>query len=686
MQNYHEEEVIGKAYDSRLMKRLLAYAKPYRWAMFLAVVLLVIITLVDLAKPWLVRVAIDEHINAGAYVGWQPGREPAPGIRVKGKILIPENKVKDASGGTVYQVIPYEGNNYLVAAVLSGKEYSVDTHGGTVYFHSEGQRYPGELISAEENAALRKADVTALVRLAVIYLFFLFFGFVVNYAQVYLLHRTGQKIIFDMRHKIFSHIQNLSMRFFDTNPVGRLITRVTNDTETLNDLFTDVLVNLFKDFFTLIGIILVMLRLNVRMALICFALLPIITVATVYYRTKARAAYRLVRVRLARINATLQESISGMRIIQIFRREKKKYEEFDRINSEHFEASFGELKVFAVFRPFINSMYTFGLALLIWFGGGQVLRGVIEFGVLYAFVEYSKMFFEPINNLAERYNIMQAAMASSERIFQLMDAKPEIENAPQPVKPDIRGNIEFRNVWFAYNPGEWVLRDVSFTVREGETVAFVGATGAGKTTIISLISRLYDIQQGQILIDGVDIRDIDISYLRSSIAVVLQDVFMFSGTIADNIRLSNVEIDDQKIHQIAEAVDADKFISALPRKYESEVVERGATLSAGQRQLLAFARALAFDPRILVLDEATANIDTETELIIQKAMRTISKDRTTLVVAHRLSTIQSADKIIVMHKGKIREMGNHQDLLAQEGLYYQLYQLQYKDQELVATS
>jgi ATP-binding cassette subfamily B protein/subfamily B ATP-binding cassette protein MsbA len=686
LQNYHEEEVIGKAYDSRLMKRLLTYAKPYRWAMLLAVLLLVITTMVDLAKPWLVRTAVDEYINSAVYIGWEPGSEPATGIRVNDKILLGEDKVKDASGGTVYEVISFEGNNYLVAANISGNKYSVETDDGIVYFHSSGQRYPGELISVEENAALRKADVTALVRLAVFYLFFLFIGFVINYTQVYLLHKTGQKIIFDMRHKIFSHIQNLPMSFFDTNPVGRLLTRVTNDTETLNDLFTDVLVNLFKDFFMLFGIIVVMFRLNVRMALICIALLPVISVATVIYRKRARDAYRLVRVRLARINATLQESISGMRIIQIFRREKKKYEDFDVINSEHFEASFGELKVFAVFRPFINSMYTLGLALLVWLGGGEVLKGAIAFGVLYAFIEYSKMFFEPINNLAERYNIMQAAMASSERIFQLMDTESEIENVPEPVDVDIQGKIEFRNVWFAYNPGEWVLRDVSFTIEEGSTVAFVGATGAGKTTIISLISRLYDIQKGQILINDIDIREIDIDYLRTSIAVVLQDVFMFSGTIADNIRLNNVEIDDQKIHQIAEAVDADKFISALPRKYESEVVERGATLSAGQRQLLAFARALAFDPKILVLDEATANIDTETELIIQKAMHTISMDRTTLVVAHRLSTIQSADKIVVMHKGKIREMGNHQDLLAQEGLYYQLYQLQYKDQELLATS
>lgn len=686
MQNYHEEEAFGKAYDARLMKRLLTYAKPYRWALFLAVLFLMVITLVNLAKPWLVRVAIDDYINGGVYVGWEPGTEPIPGIEAGGQVLLPAGKGKGAAGGTEYRVIAHAGTNYLVEAALGKDDYHVEENDDSVYFVGDTGRFLGRPIDATENAALRKSDVQSLIRLAVYYLLALVAGFVIDYLQVYLLHKTGQKIIFDMRHQIFSHLQNLSMRFFDSNPVGRLITRVTNDTETLSDLFTDVLVNLFKDFFTLFGIVIVMLRLNLKMALICFALLPIVTVATVIYRKKARDAYRLVRVRLARINATLQESISGMKIIQIFNREKQHYDKFNKINSEHFEASYSELKVFAVFRPFINSMYTIGLALLIWRGGGQVLTGAIEFGVLYAFIEYIKMFFEPINNLAERYNVMQAAMASSERIFKLLDTPSEIENAAEPIKAEIKGKIEFKNVWFAYNPGDWVLRDVSFTVAEGETVAFVGATGAGKTTIISLLSRLYDIQQGQILIDGVDIREIDLDYLRSSIATVLQDVFVFTGTIADNIRLNNSAIDDQTIHQIAEAVDADKFISALPRKYESEVKERGATLSAGQRQLLAFARALAFDPKILVLDEATANIDTETELIIQKAMHTISKGRSTLVVAHRLSTIQNADKIIVMHKGKIRETGSHQELLATEGLYHQLYQLQYKDQELVASS
>ena len=686
MNNYQEEEKLGKAYDSRLMRRLMAFAKPYWPALLISVLLLVFITVVDLAKPWLIQVAIDDYIGAKTYLAFTPGSEPKPGVEVNGKILLPLDRGDSYPEAVRCQVAQYEGKNYLVATELKGEEYNIVEEGGKVYFVKNAERYVGEIISPEENGALRNKDIRALIYLSLLYFASIALGFGFNYAQVYLLNRTGQKIIFDMRHKIFSHLQTLSLRFFDTNPVGRLITRVTNDTENLNDMFTNVLVNIFKDFFVLLGIIIIMLKMNTQLALVCFALLPLVVFATVMYRTKARRAYREVRTRLAMINATLQENISGMRIIQIFHREKKKYQEFDEINKAHFNASFRQLKVFAVFRPFLNFLYFLGLALLIWIGGGNVLRGAMEFGVLYAFIEYIKMFFEPINNLAERYDILQAAMASSERIFQLLDTEPAVANVENPVSVDIQGKVEFRNVWFAYNPGEWVLKDISFTIEKGETVAFVGATGAGKTSIINLISRLYDIQKGQILIDGVDITTMDLHQLRSSIAVVLQDVFMFSGTIADNIRLSNNDIDDERIHQIAEAVDADKFIYSLPRRFDSEVKERGATLSAGQRQLLAFARALAFDPKILVLDEATANIDTETEQIIQKAMHKISKDRTTIVVAHRLSTIQNADKIIVLHKGRIREMGNHQELLNQEGHYYHLYQLQYKDQELTAIS
>lgn len=686
MENYHEEQILGKAYDSRLMKRLLGYARPYWKALLISVLLLVVITGVELAKPWLVRIAIDDYIGTKTYIAFAPGTEPVAGVEVQGQVLVRQEQVQAPAGAVRYQVAAHAGINYLVPTELKGKEYRVEEDSGTVYFVTEAGRFPGTPIDPEENRALRAADISALIRLAVIYLAVIAVGFVFHYGQFYLLNKTGQQIIFDLRHHVFSHLQQMSLRFFDTNPVGRLITRVTNDTEVLSELFTDVLVNMFKDIFTLAGIVLVMLRMNARLALLSFALLPLVIAATFIYRTMARKAYREVRVRLARINAFLQESISGMRIIQIFHQEKRKFDDFEKINRAHLRASLGELKVFAIFRPFLDSLYYFGVALLIWIGGGDVLRGAIEFGVLYAFVQYVKMFFEPINHMAERYNIMQAAMASSERIFQLLDTKPEITNIDNPVKPDIQGKIEFRNVWFAYNPGEWVLKDVSFTVEKGQTVAIVGATGAGKTSIINLISRLYDIQKGQILIDGIDIKTMDVSELRRNIAVVLQDVFMFSGTIADNIRLNNYDIDDERIHDIAEAVDADKFISALPRQYQSEVKERGATLSAGQRQLVAFARALAFNPKILVLDEATANIDTETEQIIQRAMRTISKDRTTIVVAHRLSTIQNADKIIVLHKGQVREMGNHQELLAKGGYYYHLYQLQYKDQELTAIS
>jgi len=686
MQNYHEEETLGKAYDSRLMKRLLGYAKPYWLPLLISILLLVFVTGVELAKPWLIQIAIDDYIGSKTYLAYQPGTEPEAGIEIDGKVLVKETSRDETMEAQPYQTAQHDGENYLVPTRLRGDKYEVEVEGDRVFFVTESGRFEGELLSQEDNAALRTEDINGLIVLALIYAAVVILGFGFNYTQVYLLNRTGQHIVFDLRHNLFSHLQTLSSRFFDNNPVGRLITRVTNDTQVLNDMFTDVLVNLFKDLFMLVGIIFVMLRMNTRMALVSFALLPLVAVATVIFRRLARNAYRIVRVRLARINATLQENITGMRIIQIFHREAKKFRDFEKINKAHLDASFRELLVFAIFRPFLHSLYFFGVALLIWVGGGDVLQGTLEFGVLYAFTQYIKQLFDPINHIAERYNVMQAAMASSERVFQLMDTEPEITSAQQPVPVNVQGKIEFRNVWFAYNPDEWVLKDVSFTIEKGQTVAFVGATGAGKTSIISLISRLYDIQKGQILIDGVDIKTMDLEELRRSIAVVLQDVFMFSGTIADNIRLSNTHIDDERIQDIAEAVDADKFISRLPQQFESEVKERGATLSAGQRQLLAFARALAFDPKILVLDEATANIDTETEQVIQRAMHTISKDRTTIVVAHRLSTIQNADNIIVLHKGRILEMGSHQELLAQEGHYYHLYELQYKDQELHATS
>jgi len=679
--NYHEEEALGKSYDGRLMKRLLSYARPYWLIIFTCIILLLVVTATELARPYLIKVAIDDYITPGPLLIWEPGSEPQEGIEYGEQIYIPRHSLsEDYPNQPKAQLLTYEGDFYLVDGYIEDIDYSVRREGKGLIINTEEGLFAASPLEAEDYRAFRQPDQSALIQLALIYLAIIALGFSFNYLQIYLLHRTGQQIIFNIRHQIFSHLQRLSLRFFDTNPVGRLVTRVTNDTETLDQMFTGVLVYLFKDLFMLLGIVIVMLQLNIRLAWISFSLIPVVIIATIVFRLKAREAYREVRVRLARINATLAENITGIRTVQIFHRMKKKHREFNEINHAHYRASFRELKIFAIFRPFIDLVYFLALALLIWYGGGSVIRGLIPFGVLYAFIQYIEMFFRPINDMAEKYNIMQSAMASSERIFQLLDTPVDIQSPKQPVPTNIEGKIEFCKVWFAYNPGEWVLKDVSFTIEKGQTVAFVGATGAGKTSIINLISRLYDIQKGQILIDGVDIKEMDLDQLRKNVAVVLQDVFMFSGTIADNIRL-NSDIDDQQIRHIAEAVDAHRFISQLPRNYESEVKERGATMSAGQRQLLAFARALAFKPKILILDEATANIDTETEQVIQKAMKTISRGRTTLVVAHRLSTIQSADKIIVMHKGKVRETGNHQQLLARGGYYYNLYQLQYKEQE-----
>jgi ATP-binding cassette subfamily B multidrug efflux pump len=609
MDYLHEEQDLGKVYDARLMKRLLAYARPYRKLIALCVVLLLAIAVIDLARPYLIKVAIDNHI-----LGF-------------------------------------------------------------------GQRaQEGGELSAEQLQALRDQDIGAIIRLGWILFAIMTAGFVLNYVQVYLLQFTGQRIVYDIRQHIFAHMQGLALAFFDGNPVGRLVTRVTNDTENLLEMYTAVLVNLFKDIFMLVGIVVVMFRMNARLAWVVLSVMPVIIVVTVVFRIKARQAYRDVRTKLAKINAFIAENISGMRLVQIFRQERRKLQEFDDVNTEHLQASMREMKVYAVFRPAMELIGSLAMALLIWVGAGDVIRGITEFGTLFAMINYLEMFFRPINDLTEKYNIMQSAMASAERIFQILDTEPGIKEPDVAQRiPRVTGRIEFKNIWFAYVGEEWVLQDISFVIEPGETAAFVGATGAGKSTIMNLITRFYDVQRGQILLDGVDIREIPKAELRRNIGLVMQDVFLFSGTIRDNIRLGNKGITDERIEEIARYVNAHHFIEQLPGKYDEPVMERGATLSAGQRQLLAFARALAFDPAVLILDEATANIDTETEQLIQEALPRLLAGRTSIVVAHRLSTIQHADKIIVLHKGRIREMGTHQALLAQRGLYYNLFLLQYKE-------
>jgi len=663
MSNIHEEEQLEKSYDSRLMSRLLVYVKPYWHWMVLSIILLLLITVADLARPYLIKVAIDDHMNAfdTTYVVASSASETA-GEQVypfQGKELLRESDYPAAPADSTRYKLQEQNDQYVMIEQATGAK---------------------TVLTEADLAPFRDIETNALLTIGGIYLALILTSFVLNYIQTIILQWTGQRIIFNIRQQLFSHLQRLSISFFDKNPVGRLVTRVMNDTEALNEMYSNMLVTLFKDVFILIGIVIIMFRENVELALVSMICIPFVIIAQQVYRRFARAAFRDTRVKLARINATLAENISGMRIIQMFRREKQMHGEFDEINQDYFRASWRELMAFAIFRPTMELLSSLALVILLWYGGVSVIDASLSVGVLYMFVSYIQQFFQPINDLSEKYNILQSAMASSERLFQLLDTTDEIQEAPVPQAfPSPQGRIEFKNVWFAYVDEEWVLRDVSFTIEPGQTAAFVGATGAGKSSILSLIARFYDIQKGQILIDGIDIKLVRKDDLRRAIGTVLQDVFLFTGTIRDNIRLAEPSITDEQIEQAIEHVNAAGFIKRLPGQLEEPVLERGTTLSAGQRQLIAFARALAFDPPVLVLDEATSNIDTETEALIQDALVKLTRNRTTLVVAHRLSTIQHADKIIVMHKGRVREMGTHQELLAEGGMYYNLYQLQYKE-------
>ncbi len=597
---FQEDEILGKTYDARLLRRLLRYVRPYRGVTALAILLLLIAALTDLAGPSLYRIAIDRYIVPG-------------------------------------------------------------TQGGPA-----------------------QAGLRGLALIAAVYLLVLGIGFATRWVQTYLMGYVGQRVMYDLRMHIFTHIQELPMAFFSRTPVGRLVTRVTNDVDALNELITSGVVAIFGDIATLVGIVAIMLWMDWRLTLVVFSVLPLVYGVTERFRVRAREAYRAVRTRLARINAYLNEQIMGISVVQLFTRERRSLERFEALNNDHLAASLDATTNFSRFYPAIQVLGTLAVALLLWYGGGQVVRQIVTLGVLVAALQYADRFFDPIRDISDKFNIFQAAMAASERIFRLIDEPATLEDPPDPVPlPRVRGRIEFRDVWFAYEEeGGWVLRGVSLTIEPGQRVAVVGHTGAGKTSIVNLLLRFYEPQRGQVLIDGVDVRTVRQQELRRHIGLVLQDVFLFSGTVEGNIRLGDAAITDEQIRQAARRVGAARFIEGLPEGYRTEVQERGARLSVGQKQLIGFARAIAHNPEIvLVLDEATSSVDAETEHLIQEAMSRVLRDRTSIIIAHRLSTIQHADRIIVLHKGRIAEEGTHHQLLSRGGIYAKLYRLQYRDQE-----
>lgn len=661
MENFNEEENVSKEYDSKLMRRLIKFSKPFKWYIVFVIFLMLIVTALDLARPYLIKTAIDNNIGSSNKPYTALVSVPSNNNFIKiGDYYVTKGKLKNG----IPCNIKYDGSNYFIQSKDSSKISSYK-------------------LSTEEIKKLRSDDVKGIEKIAILILIISVSIFFLNYIQIFILQYTGQKIIFEIRQQLFKHIESLSLSFFDKNPVGRLVTRVTNDVETLNEMYTSVLVSLFKDVFLIGGILIAMFVMNWRLGIITLCSIPFILIAAAIFKKYDRGAYRDVRTRLAKINSSLSENISGIKTVQIYGKEEKKFNEFSKVNKDYLKANMKQLTVFAVFRPSIDLLFSLTLSALLWFGGMKVIQSKLPFGVLFAFISYLMQFFQPVFDMTEKYDILQSAMAASERIFMLLDTENSIKNIDKPMDIGrINGDVEFKNVWFAYNEDNWVLRDVSFKINKGEKIAFVGATGAGKTSIISLINRLYDIQKGEILIDGMNIKEMDKYQLRRNISVVLQDVFLFTGDVKSNVRLNNENISDEKVIESLKYVNADKFIEKLPDKYDSKVNERGTTFSQGQRQLVAFARAIAFDPPVLVLDEATSNIDTETESLIQDALKKITNGRTTIIVAHRLSTIKNSDRIIVLHKGKIREEGTHEELIKKEGLYYNLYKLQYSQQDI----
>lgn len=659
------------------MKRLLSYLKPHKWVMTLATVLVLFIIAVELYRPIIIGNAIDQYINGYYHPYVEADVSASDAVNWNGLVLSRDQAVSKADSASFYQIFLWK-DHYYMAENLTRAECTALQNADTSVLKNYVKEGAQKLTS-NDLKVLRQNDFKGILKAGILFLLLLFSGFFLNLADTWLLQKMGQQIVYKLREETFTHIHSLSLSFFNTTPVGKLVTRVSNDTEAVNELFSTILVKLFKNVVKIIGYAVVMLSINVKMAGISFLLLPLVAILTFVFRHLSRKAYQITRNKITELNTFLSEHISGMKLIQIFAREKEKYSEFEGKSMELYRANFREIMTFAIFRPSIYLVSVIAMILVIRTGSLSVLNGSLSLGTLFVFITYISSFFEPIQELSEQLGTLQSSIASAEKIFSVLDVKPEIVSPTDPAPVNILGEIEFRHVWFAYEEENYILKDVSFVIHPGEKAAFVGATGAGKSTILNLIGRYFDIQKGQILIDGIDIHEIDLDVLRGAIGQVQQDVFIFTGDIKSNISLNNEAISPDDVRRAAEIVNADPFIQKLPHGYDEPVTERGSTLSAGQRQLLSFARTLAYDPKILVLDEATANIDTETETLITQALARLMDGRTTIMVAHRLSTIQHADKIIVMHHGEIKESGTHQELLAKDGLYKKLYELQLMD-------
>ena len=659
------------------MKRLLSYLKPHKWVMTLATVLVLFIIAVELYRPIIVGNAIDQYINGYYHPYVEADVSASDAVNWNGLVLSRDQAVSKSDSASFYQIFLWK-DHYYMAENLTRAECTALQNADTSVLKNY-VREGAQKLTSNDLKVLRQNDFKGILKAGILFLLLLFSGFFLNLADTWLLQKMGQQIVYKLREETFTHIHSLSLSFFNTTPVGKLVTRVSNDTEAVNELFSTILVKLFKNVVKIIGYAVVMLSINVKMAGISFLLLPLVAILTFVFRHLSRKAYQITRNKITELNTFLSEHISGMKLIQIFAREKEKYSEFEGKSMELYRANFREIMTFAIFRPSIYLVSVIAMILVIRTGSLSVLNGSLSLGTLFVFITYISSFFEPIQELSEQLGTLQSSIASAEKIFSVLDVKPEIVSPTDPAPVNILGEIEFRHVWFAYEEENYILKDVSFVIHPGEKAAFVGATGAGKSTILNLIGRYFDIQKGQILIDGIDIHEIDLDVLRGAIGQVQQDVFIFTGDIKSNISLNNEAISPDDVRRAAEIVNADPFIQKLPHGYDEPVTERGSTLSAGQRQLLSFARTLAYDPKILVLDEATANIDTETETLITQALARLMDGRTTIMVAHRLSTIQHADKIIVMHHGEIKESGTHQELLAKDGLYKKLYELQLMD-------